>query len=154
MSLIISAGTALPSYTGSQAEVAQFARRHFDGKLRRTEQLMQIFANTQIDTRHFVVPLTWFDEANHSWKTRNDLYIASAEAMGLASARQALDRAGLEPHEVDYIIYVSTSGLVTPSMDSRLINQTRHAARHQAHTDLGSGVRRRCVGSGSRARTH
>lgn len=123
MSLIISAGTAHPPHTVSQSAVAAFARRHFDGKLRRTEQLMQIFGNTQIDTRHFAVPLSWFDEPNHTWKVRNDRYIEVAEAMSLTCAQQALDRAGLSPQDVDYILYVSTSGLVTPSMDARLITR-------------------------------
>ena len=120
---ILSVGTALPPYTLAQAEVAQFARKHFEGKLRRAEQLMQIFENTQIDVRHLVVPLTWFDQPNHTWKERNDLYIAQAEAMSLAAAQQALDRAGLASQAVDMILYVSTSGLVTPSMDARLITK-------------------------------
>ena len=123
MSYIVSVGTALPPHLLRQTEVAEFARNHFEGKLRRTEQLMQIFHNTQIDTRHLAVPLAWFNQPNHTWKERNDLYIEQAEAMSLAAAQQALDRAGLAPQDVDFILYVSTSGLVTPSMDARLITK-------------------------------
>ncbi len=123
MSNILSVGTALPPHALTQTDLAQFARRHFEGKLRRAEQLLQIFENTQIDARHLVVPLAWFDQPNHTWKERNDLYIAQAEAMSLTAAQQALDRAGLAPQDVDMLIYVSTSGLITPSMDARLITK-------------------------------
>ncbi len=121
MSYVLAVGTALPPYEVSQDEAATFALRHFEGRLDRHSQLMSIFTNARIAKRHFVAPLEWFSVPHHSLKERNDLYICSAEALGLAAARQALDNANISPHEVDFIVFVSTTGLATPSMDARLI---------------------------------
>jgi len=121
MSYILSVGTALPEHVVSQEEAAAFSLRHFDGKLAHHGQLMTAFANARIARRHFVVPLAWFSTPHHSLKERNDLYIASAEALGAAAARRALDCAYASPGDVDFVVFVSTTGLATPSMDARLI---------------------------------
>lgn len=121
MTYLLSVGTALPPYVVAQDEAAAFALRHFEGKLARHSQLMSIFTNARITKRHFVAPLEWFSTPHHSLKERNDLYICNAEALGIAAARQALDRAGVSPRDVDFIVFVSTTGLATPSMDARLI---------------------------------
>lgn len=123
MGYILSVGTALPEHVVMQHEAAEFALRHFAGKLARHSQLMSIFANTRIAKRHFVVPLTWFSAPDRSLKERNDLYLTGAEALSLAAAQQALDRAGVAPKEVDFVVFVSTTGLATPSMDARLITK-------------------------------
>jgi len=133
MSRVLSIGTALPQFDVSQAEAAEFALRHFNGRLAKHSQLMQVFPNTRIARRHFVVPLEWFETSQHSWQERNAIYLRSAEALSIAAAREALARAGISPHEVDFVAFVSTTGLATPSLDARLITclamrpQTRRA---------------------------
>ena len=121
MSYILSVGTELPEHVVSQEEAAAFSLHHFEGKLARHGQLMSVFANTRIARRHFVVPLAWFSNPHHNLKERNDLYISSAEALSIAAARRALDRAHASPADVDFVVFVSTTGLATPSMDARLI---------------------------------
>ena len=100
MSRVLSIGTALPQFDVSQAEAAEFALRHFNGRLAKHSQLMQVFPNTRIARRHFVVPLEWFETSQHSWQERNAIYLRSAEALSIAAAREALARAGISPHEV------------------------------------------------------
>ncbi len=121
MSYILSVGTSLPEHLVTQQQAAQFALEHFSGRLAHHAQLMAVFENARIAERHFVVPLAWFTSSDHSLKERNDIYIASAEALGCAAARCALARAALSPEDVDFVIFVSTTGLATPSMDARLI---------------------------------
>lgn len=121
MSYILSVGTALPEHEVTQEEAAAFALRHFSGRLAKHGQLMSIFPNTRIAARHFVRPLAWFAEHTHSLQERNDIYVASAEALSAQAARRALERAGLTPGDVDFVVFVSTTGLATPSIDARLI---------------------------------
>jgi alkylresorcinol/alkylpyrone synthase len=121
MSYILSVGTAVPEHEVLQAEAAAFALRHFNGKLARHSQLMGIFANTQIDKRHFARPLSWFSEPDHSFRERNDIYLHTAEALSVQAAEQAIQRAGLVAQDIDYIVFVSTTGLATPSIDAKLI---------------------------------
>ncbi len=123
MSYILSVGTALPEHVVLQEEAGAFALRHFDGKLAKHSQLMTIFPNTRIAKRHFVRPLTWFATHEHSLKERNDIYLQSAEQLSLAAAHCALDRAGIAPEAIDFIVFVSTTGMATPSIDAKLISQ-------------------------------
>ena len=121
MSYILSVGTAVPEHEVLQAEVAEFSLRHFSGKLARHSQLMGIFANTQIDKRYFAKPLIWFSEPNHSFRERNDIYLRTAEALSMEAAEKALARAGVAAQDVDYVVFVSTTGLATPSIDAKPI---------------------------------
>jgi alkylresorcinol/alkylpyrone synthase len=121
MSYILSVGTALPEHQVSQAEAAEFSLQHFAGRLAKHSQLMGIFPNTRIETRHFVRPLSWFADDAHTLKERNDIYLDSAVTLSIAASRIALDRAGVRPDEVDFVVFVSTTGLATPSIDARLI---------------------------------
>jgi alkylresorcinol/alkylpyrone synthase len=121
MSYILSVGTAVPAHEVLQGEVAEFSLRHFSGKLARHSQLMGIFANTQIDKRYFAKPLIWFSEPDHSFRERNDIYIRTAESLSIAAAEQALARAGVLAQDIDHIVFVSTTGLATPSIDAKLI---------------------------------
>jgi alkylresorcinol/alkylpyrone synthase len=123
MSYILSVGTALPEYEVSQADAAEFSLRHFNGKLARHSQLMNIFPNTRIDKRYFATPLAWFSRSDHTLRERNDLYIQSAEALSVQAAQLALDRAVISTRDVDFVVFVSTTGLATPSMDARLIGK-------------------------------
>jgi alkylresorcinol/alkylpyrone synthase len=123
MSYILSVGTALPEHVVLQEEAGEFALRHFSGKLAKHSQLMNIFPNTRIAKRHFVQPLSWFAEHAHSLKERNDIYLRSAEQLSLSAARCALERAGVAAEDVDFIVFVSTTGLATPSIDTKLISQ-------------------------------
>jgi alkylresorcinol/alkylpyrone synthase len=122
----------VPQYRVAQQEVAEFSRRHFGGRLAHHSNLMSVFTNAQIETRYFVSPLQWFAESHHSLKERNDLHIATAHAMSCAAARQALERAALSPRDVDYVVFVSTTGMATPSLDALLIDALdmgRHTRR-------------------------
>lgn len=123
MSYILSVGTALPEHVVVQDEAAEFALRHFGGRLAKHSQLMSIFPNTHIQKRHFVRPLDWFATHEHSLKERNDIYVQSAEYLSLQAAQCALDRAGLTSQDVDYVVFVSTTGFATPSIDARLISK-------------------------------
>jgi alkylresorcinol/alkylpyrone synthase len=123
MSYILSVGTAVPEHEVLQADVAAFSLRHFSGKLARHSQLMGIFANTQIDKRYFVRPLPWFSEPDHGFRERNDIYIHTAEALSMQAAEQAIARAGLTAQDIDYVAFVSTTGIATPSIDARLMTK-------------------------------
>jgi alkylresorcinol/alkylpyrone synthase len=66
------------------------------------------------------VPVEWFEE-DHSFPEKNALYREHALNLSEKAARRALDRAGADPEDVGAIFFVSTTGLSTPSLDSKLI---------------------------------
>ncbi len=117
---ILSVATALPPYRIGQGEVKDFARGMFSGAYRDFERLLAIFDNTNIDGRYFCVPAAWFEQ-DHSFAEKNALYVEHALDLSEKAARRALDKAGAEPGDVGAIFFVSTTGLSTPSLDSKLI---------------------------------
>ena len=117
---IISVATALPPHRIGQREVKEFAHSLFSESFKDMERLAPIFDNVQVDSRYFCVPRDWF-EREHSFPERNALYIEHALDLSEKAARRALDKAGVAPEEVGAIFFVSTTGLSTPSLDSKLI---------------------------------
>ncbi|MDP8947699.1 MAG: stilbene synthase [Actinomycetota bacterium] len=117
---ILSVATALPPYRIGQGEVKEFARGMFSEAHGDFERLLKVFDNTNIDGRYFCVPPTWFARAR-SFREKNALYVEHALELSEKAARRALDRAGAQPEDVGAIFFVSTTGLSTPSLDSKLI---------------------------------
>ena len=72
--------------------------------------------------RHLALPmadypkLTGFGQANDAW-------IRVGLDVGEAALRDALDRAGLTPADVDAIYFTSVTGVAAPSLDARLMNR-------------------------------
>jgi alkylresorcinol/alkylpyrone synthase len=93
----------------------------FASRLGDLDRLLPLFDNTGIETRYFSVPPDWFGH-EHELDEKNRLYIQAATALGAEASRQAMERAAVTPKDIDYIIYVNTTGLATPSIDARLIN--------------------------------
>jgi alkylresorcinol/alkylpyrone synthase len=131
MPVIRSVATALPPYSLPQEAIREMAREHFTPAFPEIDRYMPVFRHARIDTRYFVAPPEWF-MTPHSFKECNDLFIEAATALGEMAARRCLQAVGLEPGDVDHLIWVSTTGLSTPSPDALLINRL----------DLGSHTRR------------
>jgi alkylresorcinol/alkylpyrone synthase len=117
---ILSVATAVPRHRIGQTEVKEFARGMFGEVYRDIDRLAPIFDNVTVENRHFCVPLEWFKE-DHTFPEKNALYVEHALDLSEKAARRALDRAGVEPSEVGAIFFVSTTGIATPSLDSKLL---------------------------------
>jgi alkylresorcinol/alkylpyrone synthase len=131
MPVIRSVATALPPHALSQEHIRDAARMHFAPAFPEIDRYMSVFRHARIDTRYFSAPLEWF-MTPRGFKECNDLYLETATALGAAAARACLEQAGLEPADVDHLIWVSTTGMAAPSPDAMLINQLgmgRHTRR-------------------------
>ena len=117
---ILSVATALPPHRIGQGEVKEFARALFSEAFKDMERLAPIFDNVNVENRYFCVPRGWF-ERDHTFPERNALYVEHALDLSEKAARRALDKAGKAPGDVGAIFFVSTTGLSTPSLDSKLI---------------------------------
>jgi alkylresorcinol/alkylpyrone synthase len=117
---ILSVAAALPPHRVGQEEVKRFARGMFSRRDGDFERLLPIFDNVHVDNRHFCVPVEWFEE-DHTFPEKNALYVEHALELSEKAARRALDKAGVEPGEIGAIFFVSTTGISTPSLDSKLI---------------------------------
>ncbi|SEN55779.1 type III polyketide synthase [Lihuaxuella thermophila] len=122
MPRIISIGTAVPPYEIKQDEVRSFARQLFGPAYSDIDRRLTIFENTSIQKRRFSQPQVWF-ETERSFSERNRAYIETACRLGEEAILRCLDRTGLMPDDMDHIIFVSTTGMATPSIDAHLVNR-------------------------------
>jgi alkylresorcinol/alkylpyrone synthase len=121
MPRIQSVATALPANRVDQELAAEFARQMFTGHIPDLERLLPLFTNAGIRSRYFAVPQEWFF-TDHDLGEKSAIYAREATRLSAEAAGEALTRAGLSSRDIDYIIYVNTTGLATPSIDARLIN--------------------------------
>jgi alkylresorcinol/alkylpyrone synthase len=117
---ILSVATALPPYRVGQEEAKDFARNMFSRRDGDFERLLPIFDNVNVDSRYFCVPVEWF-ERDHGFPEKNALYVEHALDLSEKAAGRALDRIGARPEDVGAVFFVSTTGISTPSLDSKLI---------------------------------
>ena len=119
---LLSLATANPPYVLRQEDVRDFARSIFPDATTAIDRLLPVYANAGIATRYSCVPLDWYAD-RHGWKDRQQLFVDNALDLIETAARNALDKAGLEPADVDAVVAVSTSGIATPSLDALLIER-------------------------------
>lgn len=121
MSKITAIATRVPPYKMSQQKAKEFVSEIFSGNNPDINRLLSVFDNSGIETRYFSCPVDWFKKS-HTLSEKNEIYIKSSVSLSQEAALKAFYQAECLPEEIDYIIYVNTTGLATPSIDARLIN--------------------------------
>lgn len=120
MPRIAAVATASPPYQLRQCEAREMARLFFAPAIRDIDRYLGVFENAAIDTRALAVPPTWFREP-HGWGECNDRWIEVACDLGAEATHRCIRDAGLEPGDIDHLIFVSTTGLAAPSIDARIM---------------------------------
>ncbi len=119
---LLSLATAVPPCALRQDEVMAQARFLFQERSDEIERLLPVYDNAGIETRYSCVPLEWY-HAPGGWKEKNALFIEHAVELLRRAAGDCLARAGVPAQEVDTIVAVSTSGIATPSLEARLMEE-------------------------------
>jgi alkylresorcinol/alkylpyrone synthase len=119
---ILSVGSGFPRHYYDQGELLAalerlWARRHYN-----TERLERLHKNVLVGGRHLALPIEEYDRLT-TFGAANDAWIEVAQEVGEAAVRDALDRAGLAPADVDAFYFVTVTGVATPSIDARLVNR-------------------------------
>ncbi|WP_226034736.1 type III polyketide synthase [Aquibacillus saliphilus] len=127
MAYIFSIGVSIPEYNISQSEVKEFVKTIFPRPKREMERLLPIFENANISNRQFVVGKSWFSQ-EHPFEERNRLYQQKSIEHGEEAIENCLCNSDFLsspiPYEaVDAIIFVSSTGISTPSIDAHLLNR-------------------------------
>ena len=84
------------------------------------ERLLPVFERTGVETRYFAQPLDWYADGP-TFESRNLAFAECGVDLTTRAARTCLDRAGVQPADVDHVFCVTTTGLMTPSLDARLV---------------------------------
>lgn len=121
MPRLLSIGTALPPHPLKRDDARSIAAKVFSDHPH-IDRLLNVFDSSGIDQRYFTTPPEWF-LSQHQPESVNRTYIESATDLSEAAVRLALERGSLTPADIDYLVYVNTTGLATPSIDARLMNR-------------------------------
>ncbi len=113
----------LPQYSRNTSEIIPFVETWLDGKEKRFKRkVIKIFEGAGVDKRYSIMdPLEVFTRS--SFEERNDIYIREITKLGKTCLQKALEKANWKATEVDYIITVSCTGIMIPSVDAFLINE-------------------------------
>jgi len=121
MPILASIGTAIPAYQIKQNETKEFAKRFFKDTFKDLDRLLNVFLSTEIEQRYFCTPMEWF-EKEHTWEEKNTLFMENAICLGATAINTCLRKVNLKPSDIDIIIFVSSTGIATPSIDAYLYN--------------------------------
>jgi alkylresorcinol/alkylpyrone synthase len=116
--ILLSIGTALPEHAISQAEVLAVLERAKGRAL--PLRMAEILGNTGIEQRYVAMSTDYY-LGERSWADRAQVYARVSAELFERAASQALHRAGLKAVDIGQIVYVSTTGTMTPSVPSRMI---------------------------------
>jgi len=113
---------ALPEFWRSTAEILPFLDIWLKGQDDRfIRKVKKIFENAAVDKRYSIMsPEEVFSDL--SFEERNNIYVREGIKLGAKCLETALEKANWQAQDLDYIITVSCTGIMIPSLDAYLIN--------------------------------
>lgn len=122
---IITVAKELPPYSRTTEEIMPLLDAWLDGQEERfIKKVKKIFQGAAVDKRYSIMePLEVFTAT--SFEEKNNIYTREVITLGEKVLQNALTKAGWHPESLDYIITVSCTGIMIPSLDAYLINKLR-----------------------------
>jgi alkylresorcinol/alkylpyrone synthase len=120
---IVEVSKQLPEYSRETPEVIPYVETWLEGQEERfRRKVIKIFEGAAVDKRYSIMSPEEVFTAT-SFEEKNQIYVREAKKLGSQVLKKALDNAGWEADSVDYIITVSCTGIMIPSLDAFLINE-------------------------------
>jgi predicted naringenin-chalcone synthase len=115
----------LPKYSRATAEIIPFLDQWLLGQDDRfIRKVKKIFEGAAVDKRYSIMdPLEVFTAT--SFEDKNNIYVREVIDLGEKVLKKALEKAQWKPEDLDYIITVSCTGIMIPSLDAYLINKLK-----------------------------
>lgn len=122
---IITAAKQLPAYSRTTEEIMPLLDVWLDGQEERfVKKVKKIFEGAAVDKRYSIMePAEVFTAT--SFEEKNDIYTREAILLGEKVLQNALAKTGWGPKSLDFIITVSCTGIMIPSLDAYLINRLK-----------------------------
>jgi alkylresorcinol/alkylpyrone synthase len=122
---IITVAKQLPIHTRNTSEIIPFVKQWMQGQESRFQRkVIKIFEGAGVDRRYSIMdPIEVF--TNPSFEDRNDIYSREVKKLGKQSLKKALQKANWDASDLDFIITVSCTGIMIPSVDAYLINDLK-----------------------------
>jgi alkylresorcinol/alkylpyrone synthase len=124
--MILAAATALPPNVLEQESIATLLKALWGEKYEQSRRWRSTFEQIQrsvrIDRRYLALPVSEYPALDSFAKT-NAAWSRAASELGAAAARNALAAAGISARDVDHLLFVTGTGIATPSLDARIVNR-------------------------------
>lgn len=136
---IISVAKQLPDYTKETKDIIPFVKlwmRNQDERFQR--KVLKLFEGAGVDRRYSIMdPKEVF--FNSSFEEKNKIYVREVKKIAKQALQKSLEKSNLNPTDIDYIITVSCTGIMIPSVDAYLINalQMRQDTVRLPVTEMG-----------------
>ena len=136
---IISVAKQLPDYTKETKDIIPFVKlwmRNQDERFQR--KVLKLFEGAGVDRRYSIMdPKEVF--FNSSFEEKNKIYVREVKKIAKQALQKSLEKFNLNPTDIDYIITVSCTGIMIPSVDAYLINalQMRQDTVRLPVTEMG-----------------
>ena len=119
---ILSVAKQLPKYNRETKEIIPFVKHWMkDQETRFQRKVLKLFEGAGVDRRYSIMEA---DEVflNSSFEEKNNIYVREVIKLAEQSLQKSLKKVDLQPTDIDYIITVSCTGIMIPSVDAYLIN--------------------------------
>jgi predicted naringenin-chalcone synthase len=120
---ITSVAKQLPKYSRSTRDILPYLETWISGQSKRFQRkVLKIFENAGVDMRYSIMDA---DEVflKTSFEEKNDIYTSEIIRIAEKSFLKSIKKANLNPGDIDFIITVSCTGIMIPSLDAYLINR-------------------------------
>tara|TARA_R110000868_G_scaffold145181_1_gene365080 strand:- start:242 stop:1297 length:1056 start_codon:yes stop_codon:yes gene_type:complete len=119
---IISVAKQLPKYSRETADILPLVENWLAGQEERfRRKVIKIFEGAAVDKRYSIMAPEEVFVAT-SFEDKNRIYVREVKKLGTQVLQKALRKSNWEPDSLDYIITVSCTGIMIPSLDAYLIN--------------------------------
>lgn len=118
---ILSLGTALPAYSMSQLEIADYLSNLMQLEDEEAWYLSKIYKNSAISRRYSVLPA--IKKGFVGMSERNMIYKKEAPLLAEKSAREALSHWKRPVSDITHVISVSCTGVMTPGIEFLLAKE-------------------------------
>ncbi len=115
-------GTAVPRHVYHQKQVRQVVKGLFQERIDNLDRLLRVFDHLHIERRHFAREPQWY-ALDHGFGELNEVFSTTAIELSGKAARIALAQSGIAAASVGGVVAVTSTGMMTPSLDAMLIQQ-------------------------------
>nr|WP_299068254.1 type III polyketide synthase [uncultured Allomuricauda sp.] len=119
---IVEVSKQLPKYSRKTSDIIPFIDVWLSGQDSRfRRKVVKIFEGAGVDCRYGIMDIDEVFTAT-SFEEKNAIYAREVKVLGEQVLEKALKGADWKPESLDYIITVSCTGIMIPSLDAYLVN--------------------------------
>lgn len=119
---IAGAASAFPKQYYPQKFLLEKLQEYWGDRLKNPALLARLHRNVTVEGRYLALPTEKYYEIT-TWGKANDAWIEAARELGEQGLCRALSHAGVDASRLGALIFVSVTGIASPSIDAMLVNR-------------------------------